>query len=294
MLINRTNLNIRSATNFDRHRIANLIHFGSHVHQHLDWMSPLDWIGKEPYLVMDNIEGLLATFACPPDLPEITWIRLFAVSSKIRADEAWRLLWEQCLDGLRSRGKIQVTALSMQKWFSEILEGSNFKHTDNVIVLITELTDKFLDLPPKSIKIRQMLFEDLPVVHHIDHAAFSKEWRNSREALENAFHQSSYPTVAEVGNEIVGYQYSTCSGMGGHLARLAVKERMQRRGIGYSLVQDVILHFLQNDIKNVSVNTQESNRKSISLYAKAGFKLTGETYRVYQYLLRNEVKSDSH
>lgn len=285
MLINRTDINIRSATNSDRHRIANLIHFGSHVHQHLDWFSPLDWIGREPYLVMDNFEGLVATLACPPDLPEITWIRLFAVSSKIQANEAWRLLWEHSLDNLKKKGKIKITALSMQNWFSVILEGGNFKHTDNVIVLITELSDKSLEPPPKSIKIRQMLPEDLPVVLDIDHAAFNLEWRNSREALENAFHQSSYPTVAEVGDEIVGYQYSTSSGMGGHLARLAVKERMQRKGIGYSLVHDVAQHFQQNGVKNISVNTQESNSPSISLYARAGFKLTGESYKVFQYTL---------
>jgi ribosomal protein S18 acetylase RimI-like enzyme len=285
MLINKTDINIRSATNADRQRIANLIHFGSHVHQHLDWLSPLDWIGREPYLVLENIEGLVGTLACPPDIPEITWIRLFAISSKIQLDEAWRLLWEHSLDGFKTRGKIKITALSMQNWFSLILEGSNFKHTDNVIVLITELSEEFREPPSKSIRIRQMLPEDLYIVLDIDHAAFSLEWRNSREALETAFHQSSYPTVAEVGDELAGYQYSTSSGMSGHLARLAVKEHMQRRGIGYSLVHDVVQHFQQNGVKNISVNTQESNHKSISLYARAGFKLTGEAYRVYQYIL---------
>ena len=43
-----------------------------------------------------------------------------------------------------------------------------------------------------------------------------------------------------MGDEIVGYQYSTSSSMGGHLARLAVKKSMQGKGIGYLLVTSSI------------------------------------------------------
>jgi hypothetical protein len=32
---------IRSVSLIDRSRLANLIHFGVYVHQHLDWKSPL-------------------------------------------------------------------------------------------------------------------------------------------------------------------------------------------------------------------------------------------------------------
>jgi hypothetical protein len=164
MLNDENEFNIRSVLVSDRSRIANLIHFGMYVHQHLDWMSPMDWIGKQPYLVIENREGILATLACPPDLPEITWIRLFAVSSSINIEKAWRLLWNSSRDEFLRKGKIQVVALSMQSWFTAILETSKFSQTDNVIILINEISTDIREPNPISIKIRQMMPEDLPVV----------------------------------------------------------------------------------------------------------------------------------
>jgi ribosomal protein S18 acetylase RimI-like enzyme len=265
--------------------LANLIHFGSYIHQHLDWKSPLDWIGKQPYLLIERNGGVVATLACPPEIPEITWVRLFAVSSSITADKAWSLLWVATLDELSRTGNIKVAVLSLQSWFNNILEESQFKHTDDVVVLIAESTITVRDPNPSSLKIRPMLPEDLATIQDIDNSAFGLEWRNSIESLELAFHQSSFSTVVEMGDEIVGYQYSTSSGMGGHLARLAVKVAMQGRGIGYLLVHDVLKYFRQQGVMHVTVNTQHSNVASLALYANAGFKPTGESYRVYQFTI---------
>src|SRR4030043_1152039 len=152
--------NIRTVSYSDRSRLANLIHFGSYVHQHLDWKSPLDWIGKQPYLLIENSDGLIATLACPPDLPEISWVRLFAVSPQNKAEKAWRLLWEETLDEISRNGKIQVAALSMQSWFTDILDKNKFIHTDNVIVLINESTNTIKEPKTSTINIRQMTPDD--------------------------------------------------------------------------------------------------------------------------------------
>jgi ribosomal protein S18 acetylase RimI-like enzyme len=128
-----------------------------------------------------------------------------------------------------------------------------------------------------------MMLEDLRVIEKIDHDAFGMVWNNSLESLELAFQQSSLATVAESGNEIVGYQCSTSSSMGGHLARLAVKTSMQGNGIGYQLLHQVLSQFSSQGVKHVTVNTQQNNTASLALYLKAGFALTGESYRVYQH-----------
>jgi ribosomal protein S18 acetylase RimI-like enzyme len=132
--------------------------------------------------------------------------------------------------------------------------------------------------------IRPMGFEDIADVAKIDNSAFSLEWANSIYSLELAFQQSSISSVAEMDGIIVGYQYSTSSTIGGHLARLAVKTDYQGKGIGYCLVHDVLTEFRRKGVLHVTVNTQQSNQSSISLYARAGFKKTGESYRVYQYI----------
>jgi ribosomal protein S18 acetylase RimI-like enzyme len=283
MMTDENELNIRTVINSDRSRVANLIHFGTYVHQHLDWRSPLEWIGRQPYLGIENSEGFMATLACPQEIPEITWIRLFAVRSNNKVDKVWRALWDAACDELSQKGKIQIAALSMQNWFTDILEKSKFIHTDNVIVLKYE-KNTVIQLPYlKSIVIRHMLPEDFPFVLGIDGSAFKAEWRNSLEEMELAYQLSSYATIAEMNHEIVGYQYSTSSGMGGHLARLAVRDNMQGQGIGYSLVHDVVRHFRQHGVMNLSVNTQQSNIASLGLYSKSGFKSTGESYRVYHF-----------
>ena len=276
---------IRAASYADRSRLANLIHFGSYVHQHLDWKSPLDWIGRQPYLLIEKDGGLFATLACPPEYPEIIWVRLFAANSNITAGKAWKLLWDATLDELSGNRKTIISALSLQSWFTDILEDNQFEHTDDVVVLRCESTKSIRDPNPTSIRIRQMVQEDLESVLEIDNSTFGQEWRNSLESLELGYQQSSFATVAEMGTDIVGYQYSTSSGMGGHLARLAVKETMQGKGIGYFLVHDVLKHFSQRGVMQVTVNTQQSNVASLTLYANAGFISTGESYRVYQYIL---------
>ena len=281
--MNAIDYNIRSVLPSDRSRLANLIHFGSYIHQHLDWKPPLDWIGRKPYLLVEKDGDIFATLACPPDLPEITWIRLFAANSLINIEQAWRLLWDAAYKELSRIGKIQVAAISLQGWFNGLLEGSMFSHTDNVVVLMWEGSTPIPEPSSIKITIRPMMQEDLEEIEKIDHDAFGMVWKNSLESLELAFQQSSLATVAESGNEIVGYQCSTSNSMGAHLARLAVKTSMQGSGVGYLLLHQVLSQFSSQGTKHVTVNTQQNNTASMALYSKAGFVLTGESYRVYQH-----------
>jgi ribosomal-protein-alanine N-acetyltransferase len=280
--MDKIDFNIRSALSRDRSRLANLIHFGSHIHQHLDWKPPLDWIGNHPYYLLEKEEELIAALACPPDLPDITWIRLFAASSRANFTQAWQILWDAVVQEFVHKGNINVAAISLQSWFNDILQASAFDHTDNVIVLMWERSASLPDPLVTDFTLRPMMPEDLVAVMNIDHEAFGSIWKNSMEALELAYQQSVLASVAEVGQELVGYQYSTSSAMGGHLARLAVKPNMQGKGIGYSLVHQVLGHFKTQGARHVTVNTQQNNRVSLALYAKAGFTITGESFRVYQ------------
>jgi ribosomal protein S18 acetylase RimI-like enzyme len=276
---------IRTALPADRSRLANLIHFGTYTHQHLDWKPPLDWIGSNPYLVVERGSDIAATLACPPELPEIAWIRLFAVSSLFNMGEAWKSLWATAEKELSQFGKICLAAISLQSWFNELLAESKFDYTDNVVVLMWERSTPLPKPSPTNISIRPMLPEDLALITEIDHDAFQTVWKNSSESLALAFEQSSHASVAELEEEIVGYQYSTTSMMGGHLARLAVKQKMQGKGIGYLLVHQLLSQFGKQGVQHVTVNTQKSNTASLALYAKAGFSITGESYQVYQHMI---------
>lgn len=284
-----TNPFIRNVNSNDRHHLANLIHFESKVHRHLDWRHPLDWIKFRPFLIAEVGKDIVAALACPPDPPEIAWIHLLAISSEISAEDAWSYLWSNATVQLTARNNVVVSAIPRQEWFQHLLQKSGFTLTNNVIMLLYERGN----LPPKhqttGIIIRPMNFDDLPIVVELDRSSFAPVWRNSQASLECAFRQAAVATVAEFDNNIVGYQISTGNHHGGHLARLAIKPQYQRRGIGYSLIRDMLDQFERRGARNVTVNTQLDNPISLSLYKKMGFQRTKEIYPVYQFELQTSI-----
>ena len=81
---------------------------------------------------------------------------------------------------------------------------------------------------------------------------------------------------------------SSVNGFTAHLARLAVHPHLQRRRIGYRLLQNVLYHFLEGlDVWGVTLNTQNNNHASLALYQQTGFHLTGESFPVYVYPYRD-------
>jgi len=275
----RKGLSVRLVQDTDRRKLANLIHFGTWVHRHLDWRSPLDWIGYQPYLVVERNGSLLAALACPPDPPEVAWMRLFAVSSAWEVAEAWDHLWPVIYEYLWGT---TVAAIPLQGWFSHQLATANFSQTHQVTMLIWENQD----LPPESLVpdciLRLMNFDDLAAVKELDAAAFGPIWQQSMDMLQIAFQQAAIATIAEDDDGIIGYQISTAGSSGGHLARLAVHPRVQGQGVGYALARDMISQFYRRGALRITVNTQNDNEASLMLYQKVGFKPTGEVYPVYE------------
>lgn len=279
----REGIRVREVNEADRGQLASLIHFESYVHRHLDWRPPLEWIGHQPYLLAEKKGRFQAVLACPPDPPKIAWMRVFAVSSQIRVEEGWELLWSATLQRLQEMGSPLVCAISLQQWFGDLLGSAGFEHTQDVVMLMWESSNSLPSPKTLPVHIRSMNYEDLDAVEVVDSASFKREWVNSRLSLENAFMQSVVSTVVEDENGLVGYQISTAGPMGGHLARLAVLPSLQGQGIGFGLVHDLLDEFKRRGVERVTVNTQDDNHASLALYEKAGFKQTGETYRVYQH-----------
>jgi len=275
---------VRPATQADTQQLANLIHFEQYVHRHLDWRPPLEWIGHAPYLVAERRNNIIATLACPPDPPNVAWIRLFAVGSGYSPQMAWEELWPEALRVLSSSSPAIITAaIPLQNWFRSLLEMSDFRQTHKVVVLAWQAGTKAAPVNKSDVVIRPMNLDDLASVERVDMAAFGSVWQNTRSCLELAYRQAAIATVAEVESELVGYQISTATTLGGHLARLAVLPLYQGQGIGYAILHDMLAQFERRGANHLTVNTQHDNLTSLSLYQKAGFRRTGEEYPVFQY-----------
>lgn len=273
---------VRAAIAADQQKIADLILLESHVHRHLDWRAPLDWLGHSPYWVIEEGTRLSGALACPPDPESIAWIRLFVFASYLSGQDAWRLMWEGARGQLLEGGHTTAAAIAVQRWLDPILLGAGFELAGQIVLL--ERADQpgpRIHVPP-SIHLRPMTQADLPGVVEVDAAAFDPLWRNSLNALAQAFEMAAYASVAEDASGLIGYQLSTGSEFGTHLARLAVRPQVQRRGVGAALVGDLLTQVPEEMAARVTVNTQADNAASLALYNRLGFRRTGERYPVYK------------
>ncbi len=274
-------ISVRLAREADRRQLATLIDFGTYVHQHLDWHTPLDWVGHQPYLVAERDCCLVAAMACPPDLPDMAWIRLFATSPDIPIRHAWEALWSAASDQLAGTN-ICVAAMPHHSWFRKLLEATHFAYLCDVVMLEWAGNGQSPAQRHSTCSIRPMEINDLQAVRVVDSESFSPIWQNSADLLKIALERASIATVAEDESGIIGYQISTASAACGHLARLAVHPRLQSRGVGYALVQDLLAQFQRLGALEVTVNTQMDNQASLVLYEKAGFQRADKIFPVYQ------------
>ena len=278
---------VRQLTSADLASLSFLTNNAEYVHRHLDWRSPVDWVGSIPFLGIERQHRLLSVLACPYVEASVGWIRLFAFLNwnSPQLQESWDLLFCQLLETHIFPSGYLLAGLGLQSWFSKLLIGSGFSLRQNIVVL------QWLDQIPQArqiaseIRIRPMQYKDLNQVLTVDNLAFDILWQHTKEELNLAFHQASYASVAEMNDEIVGYQISTGTQFHAHLARLAVDPGLQRLSIGYGLVRDILCHFTEAGISNITVNTQSDNYNSLALYQKTGFYRTGDEFPVYTYPL---------
>ncbi len=274
-------LQIRPAEPADHQQIANLMYFEVHVHRHMDWRTPLDWLGSRHYWVLQDHGHIIAALACPQDPLGIAWVRLFTYAPPLSGPEAWSSLWEATRGEITRTGGALVAAIAVKPWLQDLLEDSGFTNYQNIVLL--DWVPHLFKQPTLSpdINIRPMLTSDLPAVVETDADAFEPLWRNSIYALRKAYSLAVSATIVENAGKVIGYQISTGNMLGAHLARLAVRKEAQGRGVGSALVGDLILRLNTRNLARLTVNTQSNNAASLSLYQKLGFSQTGEQYPVF-------------
>lgn len=276
-------LQVRPAVPQDQHQIANLMFFESHVHRHLDWRAPLDWLGSPYYWVVEESGKILAVLACPQDPAGVAWVRLFAHARQLSLDDAWSVLWKAAQRDIAQQGDATVALIAMHQWLSDLLIRNDFIHTQDIIMQEWKGTDIPEMSLPAGVTVRSMRPNDLSEVAELDAAAFMPLWQNPVDALERALPQATSATVVEDAQGLVGYQLSTANPFGAHLARLAVRPDAQRRGLGSLIVTDLIRRLNDKGVARLTVNTQSDNHASLALYEKMGFVVTGEKFPVYCY-----------
>jgi len=286
---------VRPADLNDQQQLSNLIFFESRLHRHLDWRSPLEWLGAPFYWALDEGGQITAALACPEEISGTAWVRLFVYTGRWSAENAWNLLWSTARLEIEQAGGARVAAIAIQPWFQELLAGNGFENRQQIVLLEWRQTASVAALTAEggskgAVHIRRMTEADLPEVEKTDVASFDPLWHNPLETLRRAFAQAFYVTVAETESGIIGYQLSTGGVQRAHLARLAVHPAAQGKGAGRALLNDLFTFLTYRGIPRLSVNTQSDNNVSLNLYQRMGFVRTGEQYPVYTFDIPAKAK----
>jgi len=270
---------IRPATESDQEKLNFFLRYEFFIHQHLDWQPVLDWLGFQPFYLVIHDGEIIACLAAPSEVNEVAWVRLFACSSLYSRTEIWNLLIDRIITSYQ--GKIsKIAVLGIHQWFVDLLLTQSFTVHQNIIVL--EWFNN-IDSQPQSLPgliIRPAEFVELSKVAILDARCFAPLWQLPEQSLKKAFQQSGYTTVAVYQEKIIGYQMTTTSYSSAHLARLAVDPDFQGNNIGKALLVDLFSHYSEAGIYKITVNTQDDNFSSKSLYSHMGFILTEEKYPV--------------
>ena len=277
---------VRPADSRDHQQLSNLIFFESRLHRHLDWRSPLEWLGAPFYWALEEDGQITAALACPTERDRIAWVRLFVYTGRWSAESAWNIIWAAARQEIKQAGGATVAAIAIQPWFQEVLAASDFENHQQIVMLEWRYQTALLSTSsrePKGLHIRRMTEADLPEVEKADAASFHPLWQNPLQTLRKAFSQALYATIVESEHGILGYQLSTGGGQRAHLARLAVHPTAQGKGAGQALLRDLFRYVTYAGISRLSVNTQNDNQASLNLYQRMGFLRTGEEYPVYTF-----------
>jgi [ribosomal protein S18]-alanine N-acetyltransferase len=259
------------------------------VHRHSGWLPTYYWLGKPSALTLLSAGGEISAclLACP-DALGTTWIHVFAADTPPGAIAAWEQLWPATRRELRQIGVTHVWAMSTQTWFTDMLEGSGFRSTGQVVALSLH-PNRILVEPQNLPLVRPMRESELDSMLALDHEAFHIPWQMDSDAFRETFRRSVLATVMDTpGGDPIGYQLSIPTTQGVHLARLAVHPKYQGHGYGRSLMIHLINYFHRRRAPVITLNTQSDNARSFRLYHELGFQEAGEIYPFFQSALSTQ------
>lgn len=129
--------------------------------------------------------------------------------------------------------------------------------------------------------VREMQLDDLSDILLIENENFSVPW------TENGFfsflmRKDTLFLVAEEKGEILGYMGIMMVLDEGEITNVSVAKDARRRGIGRTLVTEMIRRMREKDILTLHLEVRKSNNAAIALYRSMGFAKDGERRLYYE------------
>jgi len=268
---------VRPARNGDWLEIERLLSYAERHYLALEWWTIQEWLGSPTFLLVADQRGRAVglMLSVNSETP-IAWLRAISTVS----DRYLMPLLEASIQTVLERGGTGLAFLGNEGWIVSKLGQAGFRQVNQVITLRHRGTWQAHHGPP-GLQVRTATSADIDLVLAVDHAAFTPMWWYSREILNRALNLACSFDVARLEGKVVGYQLSTLRNGRGHIVRLAVDPRWQRRGIGGRLLSAALQAFDGAGAESVTVNTQVNNQASLRLYHRFSFDRVGRPWAVW-------------
>ena len=129
--------------------------------------------------------------------------------------------------------------------------------------------------------IRKMKIEDAKVMAQIEKECFEDPWSEQMLAEEFYLTNAIY-SVVEIDSKVIAYAGIRIILDEAHLTNVATLEQYRSKGIGNSLMQELIKNAKAKGAKSMTLEVRVSNEKAIRLYEKNGFEIAGRRKKNYQ------------
>lgn len=124
----------------------------------------------------------------------------------------------------------------------------------------------------RVVQVRELKSEDMHTVYDIERKSFRNPYPLSLLKHLHNLHPNGF-LVAELEEKIVGYVIGFLRwGATGHILALAVDPPYRRRGIGSTLMADILERLRREGGKDVRLEVRASNQTAREFYRKLGFK----------------------
>ena len=289
---------VRIGRRADTSIITKLLREATYTHLHADWHYPVDWLGSPGFVVVeghsngeeshslsDRLFGshldLQACLAVAAEPPPAAWVRVAAIIESDRTPQMLAAMFASILDHLRQESVTQLGWLLVESWPEALIRSLGFE-LENYVETFGKKDSEIPSIEAvPGLLIRAVQESDLPFLQKMEVDAFDPLWRHSVSSLTLARRHALSFDIAELNGEVVGYQFSTPTKNGVHLARMTIDPAFQGSGIGTFLLANACDGYRRQGIKSVTLNTQADNHASQGLYQRFGFQPSGQRFPVW-------------
>ncbi len=238
----------------------------------------------------DELKHLLKSYPAV-GLTQDTTLRSFLLSQTINPPSAWiggfgvswtesrshlrflDLLLEALTTHLRSRGvrSLFYSGNDLENdWLRiPLLERGFLPHRQ--LYAYDKLDYKIPTPGNQAVHLRRATVADIPTILRLEELCFEQLWRYDTASFVDIIHTHPYFVVAELANEIVGYQFNALDGDYGYLVRIAVNPAFKGQQIGTRLMAEAVQFFQHAHSMRIMLNTQQENTHAHRLYEWFGF-----------------------